>query len=506
MKILLYNMRPFILFILLLSFATGCGEDYLQEENRTSITQDNYFTSAAQAQSAVDGIYAQLRTFLDGYRYGEHPFVAIELLVGHATTLGQSDFNAELIAHTTGTNSPVFENVWVDLYNGVANANLAINRIPEVSMDEARKQALLGEAHFLRAFYYYYLVRLYGDIPLITEPISASSEELYPERDAQEAVYDLIVADLETAEASGLPEVDRTGRVALGAVKSLLASVYLTMAGAPLNRGTEYYQLAADKAEEVIDAGWYPLFEDYLYLHDRAHKNQGELIFQVQYQSGIFTNSLIEQITPEKIGVSPFGGELGSLMPRTEFVESYEDGDLRAQEREFYFTEYPKNGTGPIVEFGQYALYKFWLEEAAGPNGDVEGDENWTLLRMPEVMLIYAEASNEVNGPTQKAVDQLAAIRNRALLSTPLAGEFTQESFRQAVWRERYHELSYENKAYFDIQRTRKAYDLASDSFVDVIGYTNVSGTAFTEKYLLWSIPQSELDTNPKLLPNNPGW
>src|SRR5690606_20986374 len=119
----------------------------------------------------------------------------------------------------------------------------------------------------------------------------------------------------------------------------------------------------------------------------------------------------------------------------------------------------------------------------------------------PEVMLIYAEATNEINGPTEKAYAQVNRIRERAEL--PALENLTKEAFREAIWRERYHELAFENKAYFDIQRTRKAYNLQDGTFEGIFTYTNESGVKFTEQYLLWPIPQSEMDANPKLVQSN---
>ncbi len=493
-----------VLPCLLVVFNTGCKKS-LVENNKSDVTQENYFTNAAQAEAAVNGIYPPLQTLQTGtgLNYGEAPFASIEFPVGHATTLGQSLFNNEMIQHKSSPTDPVFRVLWVGFYQGIADANLAINKIPNITMDEAKKKKLLGQAYFLRALYYYYLVRLYGNIPLITEPIDFSSPDLYPHAAAAEEVYDSIVSDLKQAEESGLPNVDKTGRVSAGAVKSLLSSVYLTMAGYPLNKGAEYYKMAADKSKEVIDAGWYTLFDDYAYLHDRAHKNQGELIFQVQYKTGITTNNITPFVTPDKIGISKLPSEIGALIPRREFVASYENGDKRTEERQFYFSEYPAASGSGIIKFGEYALYKFWLVEAAGPNGDGNSDENWTLLRLPEVMLTYAEASNEIAGPTESAYEQVNLIRKRALLS-PLS-ELTKDQFREAIWRERYHELAYENKAFFDIQRTHKAYNLATGHFEDAMSYINESGVSFNEQYLLWPIPQSEIDVNAQLK-QNPGW
>lgn len=493
-------------FLISMAFFVSACKKALIEQNKSAITQESYFTNAAQAQSAVNGVYPMLQTLQTGtgLNYGEAPFVSLEMIVGHSSTLGQSLYNNGLIKHNNSSIEPVFKVFWVGFYNGIANANVAINRIPAIKMDEAKKSSLLGEVYFLRALYYYYLVRIYGDVPLITDPIDFSSPELFPARTPVKQIYDTIVSDLIKAENAGLPNIDKNGRASLGAAKSLLSSVYLTMAGYPLNLGAAYYKLAADKSKEVIDSKWYTLFTDYSYLHDRAHKNIDEFIFQVQYKTGIATNTITEFVTPDKIGISKLPSEIGALMPRKEFVNSYEPNDKRTEEKQFYFSEYPAaSGNGNVINFGGYALYKFWLLEAAGPGGDGNSDQNWTLLRLPEVMLIYAEASNEINGPTQSAYDQINLIRKRANL--PALSGLSKDDFREAIWRERYHELAFENKAYFDIQRTRKAFNLSNGHFENVLTYKNESGVVFKEQYLLWPIPQTEMDANSKLTQNF-GW
>lgn len=490
--------------------AGSCSKSFLDENNKSNPTQNTYFQNASQAETFVNGIYTNLRanTSGDGLSYGETPWVSIELLVGHATTNSQSNFNLGIINHTAGTENPSFYSYWQGFYEGIGNANVAIERIPQISMDEALKNNLLGQAHFLRAYYYFFLTRLFGDIPLITKPVDpANNDELRPSRSSKEAIYELIVSDLQFAESAGLPDVDRTGRTSLGAVKSLLANVYLTMAGYPLQKGAEYYQLAAEKAAEVTTQGdaWYPLFSDLNFLHDRPNKNLGEFILQVQYLGGVSNNNITQMTIPYNSSISVHGDEYGSLMPRPAFVATYEDGDRRSAERGFFFTSSPRvrGGSGTITF--PPALYKYWLEASSGANGDNNPDINFTLMRMPEVYLIHAEAVNEANGgPTQEAYASLNKVRERAGL--PALNGLSQDQFRQAVWKERYHELCYENKAYFDVQRTHKAYDLANNNFVDVIGYRNESNTTWTEKYMLLPIPSRELQANPNLAPNNPGW
>ncbi len=484
----------------LLLATTGC-KDFLKEDNRSSLTQDNYFANATQAQSAVDGLYNRLRIMNTDVGYGESIWVGLELMALHASTLGQSFNNNQLINQSIDPANPYFSNMWNLAYNGIGAANLVLTRVPAINMDETQKKALLGQAYFVRAFLYYHLVRLYGDVPLILTPIDGTSPDLYPGRTPQAEVYTRIIADLQAAEQAGLPAVDRTGRISQGAVKALLASVYLTSAGFPLQL-TANYQKAADKAAELIDANQYPLFTSYASLHNTTDKNQGELILQAQFAFGIATNAISALVIPYFAGVSKYNDEFGAVVPTPGFYATYEAGDLRAQEQQFYFSKYPSiKDPSVTVDFKTQALYKYFQVESARGNG--VGDENWTLLRMPEVMLIYAEASNEVGGPTPKAYAQLNAIRSRAKL--PALAGLSQDDFRNAVWKERYHELAYENKAYFDIQRTRKTYDVAGNKFVNVVGFKGEIGPAFQAKYLLWGIPSAEINNN-KQLTQNPGW
>ena len=501
----------------LLLAATSCN-DFLGVDARSQIRPDDYYGTAEQAQSAIDGLYTNLRIVQNGTGYGEAIWVTLELMALHATSLGQSFNNNQIINQSIDPANPFFSSVWNSAYNGIGAANLALARIPDIAMEETKKKSLLGEAYFIRAYLYNLLVRLYGDVPLLTGPVTGPGPDLYPARSPKADVYNLIISDLLAAEAAGLPVTDQTGRISQSAAKALLADVYLTSAGYPLQL-KENYQKAADKAAELIDAGRYPLFVTktlktkvdsavYINLHDNAHKNQGELILQAQYANGIATNAISPLVVPYFAGVSAYGDEFGALIPTEEFYNTYEKDDLRAQEQQFYFSRFPAfDRTNNVqkketIQFNRHALYKYFHLESA-LNKNYNCDENWTLIRMPEVMLIYAEATNEVGAATPKAYEQINAIRSRAKL--PALSGLGQEAFRQAVWKERYHELAYENKAYFDIQRTRKTYDTKNNRFVDVVGFQSEVGPAFQEKYLLWGLPSSEINNN-NALTQNPGW
>ncbi|MDN3579307.1 RagB/SusD family nutrient uptake outer membrane protein [Mucilaginibacter flavus] len=498
MKFNLKKYRIGYSLLILTIMVSSCKKD-LVEKDKGNFVKSNYFTTSTQARTFVNGIYQKLYLFQNGDAYGESPFITLELFAGHATSLGQSVNNGNVIKQITDAVNPGFEDVWSNSYNAISNANIALANIPGIAnFADADKKKLLGEVYFLRAFFYYHLVRLYGDVPLITAPVTITSPDLYPSRAATSAVYDQIISDLKAAEASGMAETDATGKVSLGAVRTLLASVYLTTAGYPLQK-TANYALAAQEVLPVLSD--YTLFDKYDYLHDNAHKNQGELIFQSNYLVGVATNAIPQLTVPFNLLVGAYGDHLGAMIPTNEFVASYEAGDLRTVERQFYFSSYPSYKDGSTIIFGEHALYKYFHLESAAASG--QSDENWTFLRLPEAQLIYAEATNEVSGPTQAAYDQVNKIRTRAKLA-PLSG-LTKDQFRIAIWKERYHELAYEDKAYFDMQRTHMAYVVNSNTFGDPTTTKTEQNIQFKPQYYLWPIPQREISTNSKLTQNT-GW
>lgn len=481
-----------------LFLAPACS-DFLEEPDKSNFTVDNYFTKPEHAQSAVDAIYESLRGVTGGGFNGA-PWMMLEFATGLANTeLGQAQNSIFVRNLVNNSDNGYGQTWWESSYRGIANANLAIAKIPEIEMDESLKNKLLGEARFLRAYHYFNLIRIFGNIPLITEPVDLDSEMLYPPAAAAEDVYNKIVEDLTVAESSGLPFTEPSGRVNMGAVKTLLADVYLTMAGYPLQKGTEYFQKAADKAKEVMDQGAYELFASYDQLHSVETKNIGEHIFMVQFAAFVQPSGWQSSIIPYNQGISAYSDETGAIFSNKEFVESYEAGDKRAEEKQFYFRTYTLSDDRSVtVDLGGYYLYKHFDEEAHLET--TSSGLNWPLLRYAQVLLTYAEAVNEVSGPTPAAYEAVNEIRRRAELPE-LAG-MSQADFREAVWRERWHELSFENKTWFDMVRLRKAYNVITGAFDDYVGHKFSYGPVLKERELLFPIPTSEIRNNNNLVQN----
>lgn len=493
--------------------AAGCS-DFLDEEDPSNLTPESFFTIPDHAEAAIAAVYDDTRFYGDGAGIFSSNWQLLEAPTGTATTetAQNSDLN-NLYSLTWDGNTGHIRNWWRGIYQLVANANLVLDRVPDITpMDEAQKTRILGEAKFLRAWAYFYAVRIWGDVPLVLEPQTASSEDFLPSRTPQREVYDQIVNDLQDAESAGLPFTDQTGRVSQAAAKAMLSKVYLTMAGFPLNLGTEYYQLAANKSKELIDnPGSLDLFDTYMEVHDERFGNQVEHIFMIQYNNVVAGNPM-GNMFPNFKPVSYRGPSgTGSTVPTFSFYESYEEGDIRTIDQEGYFyTTYYENGNGVRFDLGAPYIFKHFNVIANGTEGvpgTAQDNLNVPVLRFAEVLLIFAEASNEVNGPTQEARDAVARIRDRAGLETPPVGALTQESFEELIWKERWHELAYEGKTWFDMIRLRQVFNEQTGGFDDFVGHVNLnSNQALQERHLLFPIPIQEMLNNPNLEVQNPGY
>jgi hypothetical protein len=500
MKSLKLSIKKFSLGLMMISMV-GCS-GFLDESDQSNFTLDNYFTKPEHATSVVNSIYQGLLPMTESGFNGA-PWMMVEFATGLAKTeLGQAQFSLFVRDLVNNSDNGYGQTIWTSYYRGIANANLAISKVPTITMDEARKQRLIGEAKFLRAYYYFNLVNIFGNIPLITEPVDLASKDLYASPAAPEDVYNQVVKDLIEAEGTGLPAIDATGRVSSGAVKSLLSSVYLTMAGYPLQKGTEYYKKAADKAKEVIDSKAFSLFTSYYDLHNPSKKNLGENIFMAQFTPFILPSTWQVSIVPYNRGISAYSSETGGIFAQEGFIRSYEANDKRVREKEFYYTKYTlRSDRTKELALGDYYIFKHF-DELANLTTTSSG-MNWPIMRYAEVLLIFAEASNEVNGPNSQAYEAVNSIRKRAEL--PDLASLSKDELREAVWREKWFELSYENKTWFDMVRIRKAFNVTTRKFDAFVGHKFVYGPVLKERELLFPIPTAEIRNNTNLV-QNPGY
>jgi hypothetical protein len=496
---------------------TSCS-DFLKENAPSNLTPESFYTIPDHAEAALASGYADLRFMGGGAGIFSSNWQLLEALTGTSTTetAQNSDLN-NLYGLVHDGNTAHVINYWNGLYKVIAQANQVIAKVPPITpMPDAQKKKILGEAKFLRASAYFTAVRLWGDIPLITNPQTASSEDFLPSRAPQEEIYKLIIADLTEAENAGLAWMDVSGRVGSAAVKAQLARVYLTMAGFPLSKGATHYKLAADKALEVITyANSNPttinLFPTYLEVHRENLKNRVEHLFMNQHNTLVAGNPMGNMFPNFKPVTFNGPGGTGSTVPTISFYNSYEEGDLRAKDQEGYFyTTYFTNGNGARFNLGAPYVFKHFNQTSNGSFG-VAGSRNDNLnvpqIRYAEVLLMFAEAQNEVGGPNQQAYDAFKRIRDRAKLTTPALTTYTKDSFREAVWKERWHELCYEQITWFDMVRLRKVFNESTKKFNNFVGHVNQSSKqALQEKHLLLPLGKQEMLNNPNLKPQNPGY
>ncbi|MDR2389751.1 MAG: RagB/SusD family nutrient uptake outer membrane protein [Tannerellaceae bacterium] len=520
----------------LLAFSTTSCEDFLEESPKSNMSTEQNFASPAHAENAVNGLYRKgvPMFYADGGVYMPQRATHGGFLSGFFDNeyKGQEvlcDYSQKL-SITSGNISTFLDGVWDEAYGAVSRANTAIKYIPETpELSEGDKNRLLGEAKFFRAFNYFYLVRYFGDVPLILEPYESLSD-MYIARSATSEVYAQIVKDL-TEAISALPSeafCDNSHRIGRYTAQTVLAHVYLQMSGYPLQANN--YAGAASAAREVINSGKHSLIpngetpETSAYNVLRTVDDHPEYIYNIEFVTGISTNNARLQTSLPNIAstwsVYKYSITNNAYRPVREYMNVYDKTkDLRAQQGQYFFytITYEKNGeviTYEIPEDKSPSPHLWYEADAALNTGNC--DKDFTIYRYAEVLLIAAEAIAQSEGVTAEAVRYLTDVRARAYTSTPRAEiesslqALDREAFVREVWLERMRELVFEFRTWDDIQRTR-LYPVTSEAapgkatFVNVVGAINPWGQVFKETHLLWPISANELQRNPALTPN-PGY
>jgi hypothetical protein len=459
------KMRYFSILLVFAGLFHGCS---LEEEPRTFISPNAFFTDEASYDAAVVGIYSNVG--------GAWELTMTEMFSDIYDVPDESAEQA-LPAYQNNT-QPFFYNVrglWSTGYTIAKNANFVISKIPD---DYPR---LIAEARFLRAYAYFYLVQFYGDLPLRKTPVEDYAEVQLAKSSEQE-IYDFILEDLLYAESNLPDQAPLEGRAHKGAATALLAKVYLTMAGNPLNR-TEYFATARDKALAVINSGRYSLPETYADVFHTTNYSP-EVIWGKVYDPQKGGNS-ITGVTMTSAGYKPI------LLPAPWFINSFSAGDQR--------TEWGINEG--YVDPGGNVLKTFFQKFVNNANIDADLSVSAMItsypvpiLRLAEMYLIAAEAENEVNGPAQ-AYSYINKIRWRARTdkndpaSVPDLANLTKEQFREAVYLERKHELHLEGSTWMDLKRTnnlQRIQEIRGNTLVHPIGVYNQR----------WPIPDTEITNN----------
>lgn len=475
--------------------------DFLETMPKSTQTVDQYYTNEVEAQLAANGLYNWLGTRFNYVGYGEAPAFMLEYPTGYCYyTSGQQSLLNQNLEKLNYWDRIYVDYWWQSCYYGIEACNLFFNAVAKLPQT-SNIQQMLGEAHFLRAWYYFHLVRIFGDVPLKLTPTEVPNDGLLTRTPVKEIYDKVILPDLEAASQAPITYLPSSGRISMEAINALYAQVLLTMAGYPLNE-TDKYKLAAEKAEKVVDSPNLSLFQSdntmnwFEKFRRKDFDNQGEYIFMANYGDSpapqqSYTSFFLSATAIKLTGWVTYG----SAMPTQDLIDSYEDGDLRAQEKGFFFTSYESyDGTG-IINF-EPTLYKFFEPTLVG-NGGACG-KSIPLIRYAEMLLTYAEASARAGSITDKAIDAVNQIRERAGLE-PLSAAVVgnKEAFIDAVMTERVHELCFENVTFFDMVRTQKAYNTKAKAWENLDGFVEPSGAVFkTSEHCTFPIPLREIQIN----------
>ena len=491
------RILPLTIVALSSLFCLSCS-DFLKERPVTFVSPENFYLTGEQIEQATLGCYVQIRPGLfENYGApGCEPYFLYERLTGNVETAHGLGANVGLPIATNNADTDI---MWHYYYSAIENCNGTIAGIENTTaiIDETLKSRDLAEVYFLRAYYYFNLVRFFGPVPYKTTPTTGVEGAALP-CDSEETIYNGIVSDLKKAE-SLFPATDpvavTNGRAGIGATKSLLSKVYLTMAGYPLQK-EECYQLAYEKALEVVSSGAYQLFGSHEeWRNSTKTSTRGENIFSVQCDANNATSYLHRSLLPYPVTVPAIGSGQeygGHMLPTQHFYDAFEDGDER--KTAYFYTSYPSlDDPGVTVSFSRPYIYKFF-DEGALSNG--KSGLRFPIIRYADVLLTLAEAACAGGSTTDPAaLKAFTDVRSRAVKGFS-ASSITADQ----VLCERFYELCFEGQNWYDMIRTRKAFNPASRQMVDMMGYkAETCPSPYDESYLYAPYPDRDYALNPNL-------
>lgn len=539
-RLMIYLTSALIVTAIVLLFS--CDDDKLELTNPNQLSPDTYFTTPAQVQSAVNAVYGSLQTT---GMYNRCMWYSSENMSHENTCNSQQEADKrEWLNFSFGPNHGLMEAYWSSCYRGINKANFVINNeqaiidnIPVSIMPEVTRNKFIGEAKFLRALYYFYLVTRYGDIPLYLGIDPAEKDGL--PRTPKEQIWAQIEADCIDAAAKCLTKAaEDAGRATSGAAWGLLGKARLYQ---------KNYQGALEAFNKVTG---YSLEPEYFRNFMEETENGPESLFEVQFniEAG-YGQQWNSDRTDEGKNESTFRGqEYGCLNWFNVFVsedlwnefETAADNGVKTDPRRGYCAyqtgDLYNNNTmtitvDPITVYDQNNVQidfyqrrgwrKYQNYYKAATEGAVAGNQsgiNMKVIRYADILLMMAEAeANRSGGSLTAAVAYMNQVRARADVDMPLYGSAemnaiypvsTLDEFMVALEHERKIELCGEQVRYGDLVRWGRLADFI-DEVKPSCPKADQQALVFNPaKHYLWPIPQKEIDVNPNIgqEDQNPGW
>jgi hypothetical protein len=468
----------------------GCSKQFLDVDPQGQQPGADFWADQEDAVLALNAMYGNLR----GWTNVAFAPIAVESMGSDETEKGSSPGDSDYMNNFnnfthTATEGQILD-FWKGQYQNINFANQILTNVPGISMDEALKARILAEAKFIRGYSYFRLVRAFGDVPLRLA-VPAGAEEYNIPRSPKAEVYTQIEKDL-TEAASVLPDrypASEVGHATKGAALGMHAKVAM-------------YQGKWDQVlsltNQVMTLG-YDLFPDYEKLFRIENENNIESLFEIQatYVPGNCdaSNSQYSQVQGVR---GQRGGGWGFNVPTAALAAAYETGDPRRDATILFRGEttpqgdlIPLVGDNPMYNQKSYVPFSRHVECSEG------SEQNIRVLRFADVLLMNAEAANELNNP-QQALTSLNRVRKRARGNNaavlPDVTTTNKDQLRQAIWRERRVELALEFDRFFDVIRQGRGQE--------VFGAQGFQAG----RNEVMPIPQTEIDLSAGVLTQNPGY
>lgn len=474
------------------SMISSCKKDFLNVPEQGKQQSEVFWKTADDAAAGVNAIYGHLRSWENtGF-----PAILIESIGSDDADKGSAASDASYFLEFDQFKVDPFQGnilgFWSGQYRNINYANQVLDNVPGITMDEGLKARYLAEAKFVRAFSYFRLVRAFGGVPLRTKvPTDPNSEYNLPRASAAE-VYAQIEKDLTEAAAVLPPTYDLAdrGRATKGAALTLHAKVAMYQ---------KKWNDVLNYTNTVMGMG-YALLPDFEKVFRLENENSVESIFEIQCallpNNAAASNSQYSQVQGVR-GIT--GGGWGFNVPSDDLAAGFEPGDPRRDATIIFRGEttpsgdfIPLVGDNPMYNQKSYVPFSLFV-----PNFNEGAQQNVRWLRYSDVLLMNAEASNELNNPTQ-ALSSLEKVRERAREGNagilPEVTTTDQNELRKAIYKERRAEFAMEFDRFFDVIRQGRG--------TEVFGPKGWKAG----RNEVWPIPQTEIDLSGGLLTQNPGY
>lgn len=518
-------MKKIYLSVLVLLVAvSSCKKEFLDLTPQDQISEANFYQTEAQFRQALASAYVTLRAvfnqdfYLTEMRSDNTDYDYFPQDVGTANV-----HRDQIHDWMDDANNSYEDNAYRYAYVGISRCNTILDRLQKASQVSAdAKSEIQGEAEFLRAFYYFRLVRFFGGVPLSLHEISTADEAFIPRASAAD-VYKQLVADASDAvkklPVAAFTKGQQTGAATKGAATMLLADIYMTQ---------KNYSAAEPLLQSLQTMG-YSLLPNYSDVFSTANKNSAESIFEVQYMAGAtngqqsnFIYLFLPRTTDTKLitsGVTTNNTSTGGWnVPTQDLINAYEPGDTRL-DASIGVAEGAYNSSGYMTILAYKSIVGY--TPAAGKVGRPfdkkvlnpvsianNTEDDWMVYRYAGALLMYAEAENEL-GKSNAALTALNTVRTRAFgdaLHNIIVTN--QASLRTAIAHERRVELAFENHRWFDLLRTGTAISTMqtfSTQLKQLHPYLPTGAYNVQDYRLLYPIPFSQIGLNPQLK-QNPGY